>query len=156
MQLGKKIKKLAIYEAPYLSGDEASRAWKEYRRKLDELLALGRRGDAVGLFMQFVGTPADQVEGMRSSPMWTMFEAVAPTLAYDAEAMGADRSAPLKRAAKIGVPVLVMNGTGLPFMAVTAKALAKAIPHAEQRTLEGQGHDVDLKVLAPRLMEFFA
>jgi pimeloyl-ACP methyl ester carboxylesterase len=130
--------------------------WEEYRRKLDELLSSGRRGDAVALFMQFVGTPADQVAGMRQGPVWSMFEAVAPTLPYDAAAIGEDRSAPLKRIARIGVPVLVMNGTGLPFMAETARALAKAIPHAEQRTLEGQGHNVDLKVLAPRLIEFFA
>ncbi len=49
-----------------------------------------------------------------------------------------------------------MNGQlGYPFMLDTAKALAKAIPHAQQRTLDGQRHDVDLKVLAPVLVEFF-
>ena len=156
VRLGKKVRKLAIYEAPYLSGDGAGPAWREYRRSLEEFLSAGRPGDAVGLFMRFVGTPEEQIAGMRQAPVWPMFEAVAPTLAYDAAAMGEDRSAPLKRVAKIGVPVLVMNGTGLAFMFDTAKALAKAIPRAEQRTLEGQGHDVDLKVLAPHLVEFFA
>ncbi|MGD0878213.1 MAG: hypothetical protein ABSA01_08730 [Anaerolineales bacterium] len=37
----------------------------------------------------------------------------------------------------------------------TANALAKAIPHAQQRTLEGQTHNVNLEVLAPQLVEFF-
>jgi hypothetical protein len=48
-----------------------------------------------------------------------------------------------------------MNGTIIPFMAVTARELAQSIPHAEHRTLEGQPHDVDLNVLAPILIEFF-
>jgi hypothetical protein len=32
--------------------------------------------------------------------------------------------------------------------------LAKVIPNAQQRTLEGQTHDVNLEVLAPVLVEF--
>jgi hypothetical protein len=49
-----------------------------------------------------------------------------------------------------------MNGTTIPFMLDTAQALAKAIPHAKHRTLEGQSHDVNLEVLAPVLVEFFS
>ncbi len=155
IKLGKKVKKLAMYEPPYSSGDGVQQGWKEYRKQLTELLSAGRRGDAVVLFMQFVGTPADQVEGMRQAPMWPMFEAVAPTLSYDAAAMGEDRSAPVERVANVSTPTLVMNGTAMPFMLDTAKTLAKAIPQARQRTLEGQRHDVDLNVLAPELVEFF-
>jgi hypothetical protein len=118
-------------------------------------LTAGRRGDAAALFMQSVGTPADQIDGMRHAPMWPMFEAVAPTLAYDAAILGEDRSIPVKRAVHVSVPVLVMNGTVIPFMLDTAKALAKAIPQAQHRTLEGQPHDVNLEVLAPVLVEFF-
>ncbi|HEX7567878.1 MAG TPA: hypothetical protein VF355_04870 [Anaerolineaceae bacterium] len=64
-------------------------------------------------------------------------------------------SAPIKRAAKISAATLVMNGTAIPFMLETATTLAKAIPNAQQRTLEGQRHDVNLEVLAPQLVEFF-
>ncbi len=155
IKLGRKIKKLAMYEPPYQSGDGVLPAWMDYRKKLTESLSAGRRGDAVVLFMQFVGTPAEQVEGMRQSPGWPMFEVVAPTLAYDAAAMGEDRMAPVKRAASLSVPALVMNGSAIPFMLDTATTLAKAIPHAQQRTLEGQTHNVDLQVLAPQLVEFF-
>ncbi len=156
LQLGTKIKKLAMYEAPYNS-DKADRpAWKEYWTQLNKLVTADRRGDAAALFMQFVGAPADQVEGMRHAPVWSQFEAIAPTLVYDATAMGSDdRSVPVKRAAKISVPTLVMNGTVIPFMLDTATALAKAIPHAQHRTLEGQPHDVDVQVLTPILVEFF-
>ncbi|HSB02356.1 MAG TPA: alpha/beta hydrolase [Anaerolineales bacterium] len=155
LKLGNKIKKLAIYEAPYNSEKAAQQEWKEYRKQLAELLAADRRGDAAALFMKLVDTPADQIEGMRQMPMWPMFEAVAPTLAYDAAALGEDRSVPTKRAAKVTVPALVINGTALPFMLDTAQALANAIPHAQHCTLEGQTHDVNLEVLAPVLVEFF-
>jgi pimeloyl-ACP methyl ester carboxylesterase len=156
IKLGKKVNKLALYEPPYQSGNGARQAWRDYRKKLDEFLASGRRGVAVVLFMQFVGTPADQVEGMRQAPAWPIFEAVAPTLVYDAAAMGEDRSVPVKRAAKVASPALVMNGSAIPFMLDTATSLAKAIPHAQQRTLEGQTHNVNLEILAPVLVEYFS
>ena len=155
MKLGTKIKKLAIYEAPYNSEKAASQEWKAYRKNLEELLAANQRGEAVALFMKLVGTPTNQIEEMRNSPVWPMFEAVAPTLAYDAATMGADRSAPVKRVVNVTTPTLIMNGTTIPFMLDTATTLAKAIPHAQHRTLAGQSHDVDLKVLAPVLEEFF-
>jgi pimeloyl-ACP methyl ester carboxylesterase len=159
LKLGKKISKLAMYEAPYNSGQAARQQWKEYRQQLTQALAADRRGDAVGLFMQLVGTPADQINGMRQAPVWPMFEAVAPTLAYDAAALGDDRSAPLERASRLSVPALVMDGganlTFMPFMHESATALAESIPHAQHRTLDGQTHDVNMNVLAPVLIEFF-
>jgi pimeloyl-ACP methyl ester carboxylesterase len=155
IQLGQKVRKLALYEPPYHSGDGALLVWKDYRRQLSALLSAGRRGEAVVLFMQLVGTPPEQVEGLRQSPLWPMLEAVAPTLAYDAAAMGPERLVPVEFASIVAAPVLVMNGTSVPFMFDTAKTLAKALPHARQLTLEGQGHDVDLKILAPKLVEFF-
>jgi hypothetical protein len=58
----------------------------------------------------------------------------------------------------VGVPTLIMDGgaslAAMPFMRATAEALASAIPHALHRTLEGQAHDVDARVLAPVLVEF--
>jgi len=155
-KLGDKVKKLAIYEAPYNDDEAARKDWLEYRKQLVQALAENRRGDAVVLFMNLVGTPAEMMDGMRNAPVWPMFEAVAPTLAYDAAAMGDDRSVAVTQAAKVVSPSLVMNGTVIPFMADTATRLAKTMPHAKQCTLEGQPHDVDLKVLAPVLTEFFS
>lgn len=156
IKLGDKIKKLAMYEPPYTSEKAAQEAWKEYRKQLAELLAADRRGDAAALFMKSVGTPDDQIDGMRHAPIWSIFEAVAPTLAYDAAVLGEDRSIPIERAARVVAPTLVMNGTAIPFMLDTAQALANAIPNAQHRTLEGQTHDVNLEVLAPVLVEFFS
>jgi hypothetical protein len=47
------------------------------------------------------------------------------------------------------------GGASFPFMHTTAAALAKAIPHAQHRTLEGQTHEVAPEAIAPVLVEFF-
>jgi pimeloyl-ACP methyl ester carboxylesterase len=157
IRLGNKVKKLAIYEAPYNSDAAARKGMSEYANQLKAAIAEGRRGDAAVLFMQLVGTPADQVEGMRHAPMWPMFEAVAPTLVYDNAVLGIDGAVPIRRAASVAVPTLVMAGSAtIPFMHVTADALAKAIPNAQRRTLEGQTHQVAAEAIAPALTEFFA
>jgi len=160
IKLGGKIKKLAMYEPPYNAEPAARPQWDEYRAGLAKALAEGRRGDAAALFLTLVGTPADQVAGMRQAPVWPMFEAIAPTLAYDAAAIGDDRVAPVKRAAGVKAPTLVMDGganlTMMPFMHASAAALTTAIPGAQHRTLDGQTHDVSAEVIVPELTNFFS
>ncbi len=156
LALGSKVKKLAMYEAPYNDDETARKAWKEYTQRLGELLAADRRGDAVALFMKLVGAPDEGVAQMRQTPMWPVLVAVAPTLAYDAACLGEYASVPSERAASVAVPALVMDGgASYPFMHVTALALAKAIPHAQHRTLEGQTHEVAAEAIAPVLAAFF-
>ncbi len=156
ISLGDKVKKLAMYEAPYNNDADARQEWKDYRKQLSDLLAAGRRGDAAALFMTFVGTPKEMVDGMRQSPAWPVFEAVAPTLVYDALDIGENRSVPSLRGAGVIAQTLAMNGSAsFPFMYDSAKAIANAVPHAQLRTLEGQRHDVSIEVLAPVLVEFF-
>jgi pimeloyl-ACP methyl ester carboxylesterase len=158
IRLGSKVSKLAMYEPPYNNDPGAQESWSQYLRQLDKALAEGRRGDAVALFMRFVGTPAERVEAMRRAPFWPDMEAVAPTLAYDhAAIMGEPWSVPAGLAARVPVPTLVMAGdAGLPFMPGAARALSQAIPRGQLRTLKGQTHEVDPAVLAPVLVEFFA
>jgi pimeloyl-ACP methyl ester carboxylesterase len=157
-ELPGKIKKLAMYEAPYNDDGAGRQAWKEYTKQLGELLAADRRGDAVALFMMLTGATAEQTEEMRQAPVWPMFEAVAPTLDYDhIFILGEEADVPTERAAQVTVPTLVMNGgASYPFMHVTAMALANAIPQAQHRTLEGQTHEVAAEAIAPVLIEFFA
>ena len=156
--LGAKVKKLAMYEAPYNDDPEAQKTWVEYLKNLSEALASDRRGDAVALFMALVGMPAAQIEGMRYAPFWAGMEAIAPTLAYDHTGiMGKNGTIPSERAARVRVPTLVMNGGGgAPFMLETAKTLSGVIPNAKLRTLEGQDHNVASEAVAPVLLEFFA
>jgi pimeloyl-ACP methyl ester carboxylesterase len=157
LALDGKVKKLVMYEPPYNDDDQARQGWKQYRQQLNAILAEGRRGDAVGLFMMLVGASADDVEGVRQTPMWSLWETVGHTLAYDAAALGEDGSIPTKRAANLAVPTLIMDGgaSEWSFMHTTAVALAKAIPNAQHRSLEGQSHEVSPEALAPVLIEFF-
>lgn len=150
-----KVAKLALYEAPLALGGEAKQASDQYSRQLIELLKADKRGDAVALFMTFVGLTAEMVEGMRQSPDWPIMEALAPTLAYD-NAIMVDSSLPVDAAKAATMPTLVLDGSASPaFMHEAADALAKAMPHAERKTLEGQTHEVSPEVLAPVLFAFF-
>jgi pimeloyl-ACP methyl ester carboxylesterase len=157
IRLGSKVSKVAMYEPPYNNDPGAQESWSQYLRDLKQALAEGRRGDAVALFMGFIGTPAEQVDGMRRAPFWPSMEAVAPTLAYDhAAILGEPWSVPTALATRLSVPALVMSGdAGLPFMPDAARVLSQAIPQGQLRMLEGQTHEVDPAVLAPVLVKFF-
>ena len=109
--LGDRVAKVAVYEAPWNDDPAAQKAWGDYLRALSEALADGRRGDAVALFMQYVGTPPEQVAAVHEAPFWPSFEAIAPTLAYDhSEIMGPTAGVPMKQLAKVEVPVLTICG----------------------------------------------
>jgi len=157
IRLGGKVSKVAMYEPPYNHDPGAQESWSQYLRQLRQALAEGRRGDAVALFMRFVGTPAEQVARLRRAPFWPGLEAVAPTLAYDhAAILGEPWSVPTGLAACVPVPALVMAGdASLPFMPDSARVLSQAIPQSQLRMLEGQAHEVNPGVLAPVLVEFF-
>lgn len=158
-KLGSKITKLAIYEAPYDESEEAKEKWHEYTTNLKEAIKTDNRSEAIALFMRLVGVPDDMIIGMKQSPMWTGLVTVAPTLIYDAACMGEDRSIPAQRLTQITAQTLIMDGGGsrdmMPFMYVSGEKLAQVIPHGKRQTLEGQTHDVDMKVLAPVLGAFF-
>jgi pimeloyl-ACP methyl ester carboxylesterase len=156
LALDGKVKKLALYEAPYNDDQDYAQRWKQYRKELDKILATDRHGDALALFMMLVGASADDVNGIRQDPMWGLWEAVERTLPYDAAALGEDSSVPTEKAARLAVPTLVMNGgNSFPFMHETAVKLAKAMPNGQHRTLEGQTHEVASEAIAPVLVEFF-
>ncbi|MCL4858100.1 MAG: alpha/beta hydrolase [Caldilineaceae bacterium] len=158
LALDGRVTRLAMYEAPYNDDSMSKQRWQQYTKELAALLAADRRGDAVALFMMLVGVPAASIDGIRQDPIWPLFEAIAPTLAYDHIALlGEDAGVPVERAARLTMPTLILNGAeSYPFMHETAKTLASAIPNAEHRTLAGQTHEVAPEVLAPVLAEFFA
>jgi len=158
--LGPKVTKLAIYEAPYDEAPDAAGKWKTYKAEQAELLAAGRRGDAVLHHMKFAGVPDAVVAQMKASPAWAGMEAMAPTLPYDVAAIGDDRSVPVERAAKVQAKALVMDGGAnretMPFMRASADRIAQAIPNARRRTIEGQGHNASPAAVAPALIEFLS
>ena len=154
--LGGKVKKLAMYEAPFHDDPEARQRWQEYRQELNALLAAGRRGDAMAVFMRLAGTPPEHLAQVQQSPAWPIFVGVAPTLAYDAAILGEESAVPCEQAARLRIPALVMAGEASPpFMRTTAAALAGAIPGGRYKVLPGQTHAVKAEALAPALIDFF-
>jgi pimeloyl-ACP methyl ester carboxylesterase len=143
------ILRLALYDPPP-TGAKAG----ELAPQLTELIAAGRRGDAVELFQtEAVGIPAAVVAQMRNAPFRPALEKMAHTLVYESMIL---RSLPTGLLASIRVPTLVIAGEQNPeVMRQAAHSLADALPDAHYRTLEGQAHDIDPTALGPVLEEFF-
>lgn len=158
VSLGTAVTGLALYEAPYNDDATDRQTWSRYLAELETTLAGGRRGDALALFMSLVGTPAAQIEQMRSAPFWVGLEGIAPTLAYDhAGVIGPDLGVPTDLASQVAVPTLVMYGTSsFPFMETTARTLAGIIPGATLLPMEGQTHEVQPDPLAAAILDHMA
>jgi pimeloyl-ACP methyl ester carboxylesterase len=162
---GVPIRKLALYEPPFIVDDSHPRAPKDFAAHLNELVAAGRRGDAVDYWNTVIGMPAEVRAQMRQSPWWPGQEAIAHTLAYDATIVQDTQQgspAPLRQWASVSAPTLVMDGTTMmgredlhAFMRHGADALANVLPNAQRRTLEGQDHGPADDALAPALQAFF-
>lgn len=157
---GLAITKLALYEPPFIVDESRPPLPEDYVTQLNEMVASGKRGDAVAFFMtRAVGMPIEAVVPMRQTPIWPTLEAAAHTLAYDGTIMGEMMSGhPLPRGKwdSITVPTLVMDGGASPvWMRNAVQALVDVLPRAQRRTLEDQTHVVSPEVLAPVLIAFF-
>jgi hypothetical protein len=110
---GLPITKLVLLEPPLDLDDEPSKSSEssaepepDLRAEVAELVAAGRRGDAVEPFNASIGVPLEMVAGMREAPYWPALEALAHTLIYDMEitsSLGADALA------GVTTPTLVIN-----------------------------------------------
>src|SRR5215468_9325128 len=128
-QLAAQITKLALWEPPFIP-EGYPRPPSDTAKTYTELVAAGRRGDAVEFFLaRVVGMPSEFVAQARNAPWWPSQEALAHTLAYDATIMG-DYSLPAERAAAVTTPTIVIaGGASFPFMRVTAQTLAGILPN---------------------------
>ena len=144
------VTRLALYEPPF--GHEA---FAEQKQRIQELVKTGAPGDAAEYFLTGIGMPREALDDMKRSGKWEEIAKIDFTLAYDFEVLG-DGKIPSVVARSIPVPTLVMNGDkSMAFMQPTADEIAKLVPVAERKTLEGQTHQADAKVVAPILIEFF-
>jgi pimeloyl-ACP methyl ester carboxylesterase len=156
---GVKMKKLALYEPPYIDEDGKPRSLDGLKQHLQQLITNDDRAGAVKFFMTDVfGAPRVFVFAMpflmRSS--WKKNELVAHTLPYDLTILS-DRSVLEERSASIAIPTLVIGGEKSPKELRDAVAtVAKALPDGRSQILAGQTHMISAPVLAPVLTEFFA
>jgi pimeloyl-ACP methyl ester carboxylesterase len=156
-----KVKKLALYEAPFVVDNTGRPLPKDFVPHLQQLLADGRQGDVVKAFMVEVDVPAIFITLMSlMRKNWNQLKSLAHTVPYDITILGDHRSGkPLPKGewAKATMPTLVMDGGKSPTgMRHGMEALAANLPNATYRTLPGQTHMIKAPALAPTLIEFFA
>jgi len=155
------VTRIAVYEAPFIVDSSRPPMPADFVARVQALVAAGRRGEAVGLFLrEGVEMPRAVVALMRLLPAWSKLKAVVHTLPYDLAALeGHQNGAPLDPArwAEVTVPALVLAGGRSPAWMRTAMAeLARVLPDARHRTLDRQTHMVAPRVLAPALADFLA
>ena len=154
---GLPIARLVLHEPPYtLEDEDLKRASREEAETIETLLAEGRRGDALRLFLTGTGMPPEMVDRMSGDPGTV---AMAPTLAYDFAVLGyasGGGTIPEDLAPSAARPTLVIHGTTSPaFIHDTAARIASLLPNGRHAVLEGQDHFVPPEVLAPVLEKFF-
>jgi pimeloyl-ACP methyl ester carboxylesterase len=155
---GLSIRKLALYEAPFVVDDAYPPMTDKYLPDLKALVAADRRGDAVKHFLRRVGVPGVFIALMRFMPAWKKLTAVAPTLVYDISIVEPNQKGRALTSGQwtIRMPALVVDGGKSPaWMRNGMRALAGVLPASTYKTLDGQTHMVKSQVLAPVLVEFF-
>jgi pimeloyl-ACP methyl ester carboxylesterase len=153
------VERVALYEAPFIVDDSRPTTEDDWRR-IDAAVAAGHRTEAVKTFLQSVGMPWYVITPLRLLPMWPKLEAVAHTLPYDGaivKDLQRGRPLPANSWATVAVPTLVMAGTKSPdWMQHGNESLARVLPNAQYRALDGQTHVLKPQAHAGILREFFA
>jgi pimeloyl-ACP methyl ester carboxylesterase len=154
--------KVILHDPPFSADGEQQDAARAYDRELRHLVAAGRDGDAVALFMRLAGAPAEAVEAMRSEPWFAATAALGPSLVHDSVAMGnAERGGAVPRdlitETALTAPTLVLVGeANPPFFLEAAGRLAELLPAARLQVLAGQSHVIEPDALAPVVADFLA
>ncbi len=148
------VEALVLHEPPFILDGTRSRPDTSLARRLQSLVDAGDRERAVDAFLQEgVGLPAAVVEGIRGTPLWSTYVALAHTVPFDAAVAG-DCRIPADLSA-VRVPTLVLLGGASPdWMQASARALVDALPDGRLAVLAGQGHNARPDLVASEVLAF--
>lgn len=162
--LGGKVKKLFMYEPPFIIDDSHPPIPAELTQQIGELVTSGQRSDAVTLFFsRGMGIPRVGVTLMRVlMPGWSKMAGMAHTLPYDLTILKGTQDGkplPANRWTSVTAPTLIVVGSRSElFFHSGAKALARILPGGRYALLDGGNHGALLiapKALASAVEQFF-
>ena len=150
-------RKVVLYEPPFpISASTIGPAFDTYRATVEQ----GRFDDALVIGLRdLVKMSEQQVEELRSTPVWNDIVPLAPTWVRELEEL---KKLPLgvARFSTMSAPTLLLVGTDTPPHHIEAQdALQRTLPNARTVRFTGQGHDAHLYVVdefARRVADFLA
>ena len=152
-RLGSKVKKLYMFEPPFILDSSRSPMDTALSSAIDRQIAHGNRSEAVRLFFtKGMGIPSFGVTMMRLlMPGWSKMCAMASTVPYDLSILDgtqAGQPLPVQRWKNASLPIKVAVGSrSEPFFHSGAKGLVQIIPSAQYQSIAGLNHGALL--LAP-------
>lgn len=157
---GTKIKKLALYEAPYITDSSRKPFPNDYLETLIAYVQQGKNGKAVQYFMRTgIGLPAFVVWMMKLMPAWKPMKQLAHTLIYDTKILGDTGSGKpfdQNKWQNATMSTLVISGSkSAKWSQNSMKHLAEVLPNAKHQSLIGQTHLVKPEVIAQELINYF-
>ncbi|WP_208742274.1 alpha/beta fold hydrolase [Leptospira kanakyensis] len=154
LALPNKVKKVFIYDPPYVSNEKERNEYQLTKEKIKFLLSDKKYSDAIDEFLVSIGMPKIFTYVLPLTPGWKRTVQLAPTLLYDITLT--ENLPPIERLSKIKTPVCIAYGEESPeeIKRVT-NILAKNIQNSELQTILKQDHSVDTKILLPKMIQFF-
>jgi len=163
-QLGAKIRRLFVYEPPFIVDGTRPPVPHELCERVASLAAHGQKSAAVeAFFTDGMGIPSPAVMMMRVlMPGWSRMEGMARTIPYDLAMLSGTQSGkplPIKIWAHDTIPTMVAVGSRSEvFFHNGARALAAGLPQGAYRSLDGRDHSAVLfapAALAEAAVAFF-
>jgi len=159
---GSAVKKLALYEPPFVVPGSTRVPPQDFVSRLDRLAAADRRAAAAKYyFSEVMGMPRAMVNAipLMRRP-WKRIKSAANTAPYEAALIEDNlRGRPMRAEqwTPVTMPALVITGAkSVELLHAAGRALVDVLPNGRHVVLKGQGHNVSMKALAPVVEEFFA
>lgn len=134
------LRNLILYEPPIQVGEhelDIEQGVAEMKRLLDD----GENEEALVLFLQEVAhLTSDELEELRSAPIWQDMVDAAQTLPRELRAIG-EYEFDATRFVGVTTPTLLLTGSeSLEWLTDATKAVNDALPHSRIATFEGEQH----------------